>query len=108
MSIAVLTPIFSFAAFILLLLVTLSVPIIKSIQLFVLEASVNLDVFAGFGGSVEGLVNFGVFGYCIPAISIEYATISKFYHGLTNPHIEWLDSTKVHPSNASKPVWDSP
>lgn len=72
MSIAILTPTFSFAAFILLLLVSLSVPIIKAIHLFVLKAAVDLDVFAGIGGSAEGIVNFGVFGYCIPSLSIEY------------------------------------
>jgi hypothetical protein len=61
-----LTPLLTLAAFILLLLVTLSTPIIKSIYLFKVIANVS-----GAGGlvSITGNARFGVWGYCTSAIT---------------------------------------
>jgi len=57
-----LTPFLNFAAFLLLLLVTLSVPIIKDIYLFRLtpNASFSNNLVSGASGSVK----FGIWGYC--------------------------------------------
>jgi hypothetical protein len=52
-------PLLFFLAFILLLLVSLSVPIIKSIYLFRLYAHLNADI-----ASVSDSITFGVWGYC--------------------------------------------
>ncbi|KAF8078042.1 pali-domain-containing protein [Lyophyllum atratum] len=65
---AAITPVLLFIAFILLLLVTLSAPIIKSIFLFRLTAN------AGSTAST----NFGVWGYCISSIDVSIS-----YHGTT-------------------------
>ncbi|EAU88452.1 hypothetical protein CC1G_11924 [Coprinopsis cinerea okayama7 len=56
------TPFLLFAAFLLLLLVTLSAPIIDAIYLFRLA----IDTGTSFPGSgATGAVRFGVFGYCV-------------------------------------------
>lgn len=65
-----LTPLLLFAAFILLLLVSLSVPIIKSIALLKLTATVSEGVSVA-SVDATGSVNFGVWGYCISAINAE-------------------------------------
>ncbi|KAF9069908.1 actin cortical patch SUR7/pH-response regulator pali [Rhodocollybia butyracea] len=54
-----------FIAFLLLLLVTLSVPIIKTIYLFILSANVSSLL-----ESASGSVKFGVFGYCTTGVNI--------------------------------------
>jgi len=56
-----------FVAFLLLLLVTLSVPIIKTIYLFTLSANVSSNL---LDSGANGSVNFGVWGYCISAIQV--------------------------------------
>jgi len=60
------TPILLFAAFLLLLLTTLSVPIIKPIYLFQLVAQVNIIL----DSSIHGSANFGVWGYCISPVDV--------------------------------------
>lgn len=55
------------AAFILLLLVTLSTPIIKPIYLFRLSASVSSSLFKS---GASAFVNFGVWGYCTSPIDV--------------------------------------
>ncbi|PPQ72143.1 hypothetical protein CVT26_006899 [Gymnopilus dilepis] len=62
-----LVPILVFIAFLLLLLVSLSVPIIKTIYLFRLSANATSSVFSG---SVTGTAKFGVWGYCISALDV--------------------------------------
>jgi hypothetical protein len=64
---AALTPVLLFAAFILLLLISLSVPIIKSIYLFKLSAHVSAGV---IDSAVSGDVKFGVWGYCISPVEV--------------------------------------
>ena len=72
---AAITPLLIFSAFLLLLLVSLSVPIIKSIDLLKLSAIVNEGIsFASV--QVTGSVKFGVWGYCISAINVEYVLFS--------------------------------
>jgi hypothetical protein len=58
-----LAPFLLFSAFVLLLLVTLSAPIIDPIYLFRLSADVG-----GSSAGGSGSVQFGVFGYCVSAI----------------------------------------
>jgi hypothetical protein len=53
-------------AFLLLLLISLSVPIIKSIYLFKLVAHVS----GILNSSVNGNVKYGVWGYCISPIDV--------------------------------------
>ena len=65
--IAALTPFVVFAAFVLLLLVSLSVPIIKSIDLFKLSAEISESV-GPVSVNANGNVRYGVWGYCISAI----------------------------------------
>ncbi|KAF9257277.1 hypothetical protein L218DRAFT_1019255 [Marasmius fiardii PR-910] len=60
----VLTSVLLFIAFLLLLLVSLSVPIIKSIYLFRFTISATL-----LRSGVVGAINFGVWGSCSPALT---------------------------------------
>jgi len=64
---AALTPFLLFVAFLLLLLVSLSVPIIKSIYLFRLAANVSASLFRA-GASTS--VTFGVWGYCSSGVDV--------------------------------------
>ena len=69
----VISPLFLLAAFILLLLVSLSVPIIRTIDLLKLSATITESI-AGLSfasAKVTGSVQFGVWGYCISAINAE-------------------------------------
>lgn len=70
------SPLFFFVAFLLLLLVTLSVPIIKSIWLFDIVADANLGSgVIGVGtalASIKDTVKFGIFGWCSTALSAKY------------------------------------
>lgn len=63
----IITPFLTFVAFLLLLLVSLSVPIIHSIYLFRLTAYAGTSV---LNASAAGAVRFGVWGYCISAIDL--------------------------------------
>ncbi|KAJ3476496.1 hypothetical protein NLI96_g11118 [Meripilus lineatus] len=64
--------ILAFVAFLLLLLVSLSVPIIKSIFLFTLFASISSSF---LDSGVNGSVRFGVWGYCVSAIDVSVVGI---------------------------------
>lgn len=64
---AAVTPVFLFIAFLLLLLVTLSVPIIKSIFLFRVTAHVGSSL---LDSGANGNVTFGVWGYCVSSIDV--------------------------------------
>jgi len=61
------TPVLLFLAFLLLLLVSLSVPITKTIYLFELLANVRSGV---INSSVSGNVKFGVWGYCFSGVDV--------------------------------------
>lgn len=65
---AVITPILLLAAFVLLLLVSLSTPIIKSIDILKLSAQITENV-SFVSAQVTGNVKYGVWGYCISAIN---------------------------------------
>ncbi|KAL5490299.1 hypothetical protein ACEPAI_5132 [Sanghuangporus weigelae] len=69
---AAITPLLIFAAFLLLLLVSLSVPIIKSIDLLKLSAVFSEGISVA-SVQVTGGVKFGVWGYCTNAINVEVA-----------------------------------
>jgi len=70
------TPLLFFVAFLLLLLVSLSVPIIKSIYLLQLGATVSVG--SGiFSASAQAAVNFGVFGWCSTAVNVAVATFHE-------------------------------
>jgi len=90
MFLANLAPFFFFAAFVLLLLVTLSAPIIDAIYLFRLAATTG-----GAAASGSGNVNFGVFGYCINASATTFLGITAFSGGrCSSPRLGYrLDST---------------
>ena len=68
---ALITPVLLFAAFLLLLLVSLSVPIIKSIVLLKLSAIISEGISVATVNAT-GSVKFGVWGYCTSAIDVEY------------------------------------
>ncbi|KAJ7109276.1 actin cortical patch SUR7/pH-response regulator pali [Mycena epipterygia] len=71
-SFGLLTPVFLFIAFLLLLLVTLSVPIIKTIFLFSLTADASSSLLDSSGStSFVG----GVFGYCTSGIDVSIVGI---------------------------------
>ncbi|KIM49221.1 hypothetical protein M413DRAFT_438387 [Hebeloma cylindrosporum] len=97
--IALLTPVLLLIAFILLLLVSLSAPIIKSIYLFRLSANVSSTLFRS-GASAS--VNFGVWGYCISAIKVAVAGISRSKDGrCSKAHLGYtIDSTVADALNA--------
>ena len=63
----VITPFLTFVAFLLLLLVSLSVPIIHSIYLFRLTAHAATSF---LDASATGAVRFGVWGYCISTVDL--------------------------------------
>ncbi|KAL1745639.1 hypothetical protein HDZ31DRAFT_81817 [Schizophyllum fasciatum] len=63
------SPLLTFAAFVLLLLVSLSTPIIKSIHLFSVTSELTTNVFNTDVG-VSGYAHFGVWGYCTSDIAI--------------------------------------
>ncbi|KAF9481062.1 hypothetical protein BDN70DRAFT_912416 [Pholiota conissans] len=58
----IIPPFLIFSAFLLLLLVTLSVPIINPIYIFRLSANLHSDL---YGSGVSEWADFGVFGYCL-------------------------------------------
>ncbi|KAF5330610.1 hypothetical protein D9619_005813 [Psilocybe cf. subviscida] len=75
-ALAALTPVLVLAAFILLLLVSLSVPIIKSIFLFRLAANASSSL---FNSSANASVKFGVWGYCTSAVQVAIAGIAPLH-----------------------------
>ncbi|KAI0375035.1 pali-domain-containing protein [Pilatotrama ljubarskyi] len=70
---AAVTPFFLFVAFLLLLLVSLSLPIIKSIFLFQLTANTSASF---LDSSASGQARFGVWGYCTSAVTVEVVGIN--------------------------------
>lgn len=73
---SILTPLLFLTAFLLLLLVTLSVPIIKSIYLF--QIGTNVKYGSGlFSVTAKAAVNFGVFGWCSTAVNVAVATFHE-------------------------------
>lgn len=66
-----LTPLLLFVAFLLLLLISLSVPIIKTIFLFRLTAKASSSL---LHSSAEAYVNFGAFGYCTSGLDATYVS----------------------------------
>ncbi|KAJ7740708.1 pali-domain-containing protein [Mycena maculata] len=83
-------PVLLLVSFILLLLVTLSVPIDKSIYLFRLTAAASLKL---IDSSASASATFGVFGYCTSGVDVSIAIIhddtsaecSKAHLGYTFP-----------------------
>ncbi|KAF8212342.1 actin cortical patch SUR7/pH-response regulator pali [Mycena galopus ATCC 62051] len=67
---SLLPPVFLFVAFLLLLLVTLSAPIAKTIILFRLAGNVSASLEDG-ESSATGTVVFGVWGYCVSAVDVK-------------------------------------
>ncbi|KAJ8078663.1 hypothetical protein PM082_012946 [Marasmius tenuissimus] len=63
----ILAPALIFIAFLLLLLVSLSLPIIKTIYLFSLSTSATSSVFRS---GASAAVRFGVWGYCTSSVSV--------------------------------------
>ncbi|TRM61896.1 hypothetical protein BD626DRAFT_405068 [Schizophyllum amplum] len=66
---SVVSPLLTFAAFVLLLLVSLSTPIIKSIHIFSVTSDVTTSIFNTDVG-VSGYADFGVWGYCTSDITV--------------------------------------
>ncbi|KJA27541.1 hypothetical protein HYPSUDRAFT_63219 [Hypholoma sublateritium FD-334 SS-4] len=73
-NVSALAPVLVFIAFLLLLLVSLSVPIIRSIYLFRLSANISSSLLES--GASEA-ANFGVWGYCLSGIKATVIGISK-------------------------------
>ncbi|KAJ7285948.1 pali-domain-containing protein [Mycena rebaudengoi] len=69
-----LTPLLLFVAFLLLLLISLSVPIIKTIFLFRLTAKASSSL---LHSSAEAYVNFGAFGYCTSGLDATILGIDR-------------------------------
>ena len=67
---AIITPFFIFVSFLLVLLVSLSVPIITTISLFDINGYAGVS-FLNTGVSLTGHVTFGVWGYCIAPVDVE-------------------------------------
>ncbi|KAJ7582895.1 pali-domain-containing protein [Mycena floridula] len=92
---AFIAPILLFIAFLLLLLVTLSIPIIKTIYLFTLSTNVDGGLL-NFNADASGSVKFGVWGYCTSAVDVAVAGIkhSTAAASCTKPHLGYtFDST---------------
>lgn len=64
---AAITPLLVFTAFLLLLLVSLSIPIIKTIYILRLTAYVGASV---LDASAQAVARFGVWGYCTSSVTI--------------------------------------
>ncbi|KAG8932365.1 hypothetical protein FRC01_014436 [Tulasnella sp. 417] len=70
------TPFLFFIAWLFLLLVTLSVPIIKSLNLFHINADVEVGVSIA-SASAKVAINYGIFGYCTSALNIQAGPFSQ-------------------------------
>lgn len=75
---ATVSPVLLFIAFLLLLLVSLSVPITKSIYLFEILANVSSGIIKS---GVSGNVKFGVWGYCFSGADVSgvFSTLVPSY-----------------------------
>jgi len=78
----IITPSLLFIAFLLLLLVTLSVPIIKTIYLFNLSANVSTLLESGSGN-----IRFGVFGWCTSGLDVS---------GIVSDSVTAAECSKAH------------
>lgn len=67
---SIIIPFLLFVSFLLVLLVSLSVPIIHSIDLFFINGYAGVS-FLNTGVSLTGKVFFGVWGYCIAPVDVE-------------------------------------
>lgn len=67
---AITIPFLFFVSFLLVLLVSLSVPIIDTIALFNINGYAGVS-FLDTGVSLTGHVSFGVWGYCIAPVDVE-------------------------------------
>ncbi|KAG8978465.1 hypothetical protein FRC05_010710 [Tulasnella sp. 425] len=70
------TPLLFFIAWLFLLLVTLSVPIIKSLNLFHINANVSVGVSIATA-TAKVAINYGIFGYCTSALNIQAGPFSE-------------------------------
>ncbi|KAF8163212.1 actin cortical patch SUR7/pH-response regulator pali [Crassisporium funariophilum] len=97
--IAALAPLLVFAAFVLLLLVSLSTPIIHVIYLFRLTANVGSST-----SGANGSVNFGVWGYCVSTIRVAVVGINRNKNGQCSPaRLGYtFDSTVANALNADE------
>ncbi|KAF8969969.1 actin cortical patch SUR7/pH-response regulator pali [Flammula alnicola] len=97
---AALTPFLVFAAFVLLLLVSLSAPIIKPIYLFRLSGNVSSSLLKS---GASGSVNFGVWGYCISGINVAVVGVNRQTDGqCSKTHLGYtFDSTVANALNAN-------
>ncbi|KAI0831452.1 actin cortical patch SUR7/pH-response regulator pali [Trametes gibbosa] len=88
---AAITPFFLFAAFLILLLVSLSLPIIKSIFLFQLVANSSASF---LDSSASGEARFGVWGYCTSAITVDTQLGYQFDSTVANAlHVSGFSDT---------------
>jgi len=74
---------FFFAAFLLLLLTSLSLPIIKSIKLF--DISLDADTSSFLNSGVEGGISFGVWGYCVSDVVVQVVGLDHTTSGYCTP-----------------------
>lgn len=72
---AIVTPVLLFISFLLLLLVTLSVPIARTIYLFDIIANVGSSLLSS---GASGSVKFGVFGYCLSGVDVSGKQLLNF------------------------------
>ncbi|EPQ58223.1 hypothetical protein GLOTRDRAFT_56964 [Gloeophyllum trabeum ATCC 11539] len=75
-------PFLIFAAFLLLLLVSLSVPIIKTIYIFKLYANVAVSALTA---DAHSNARFGVWGYCVDAVTVSVLGVSETTPGSCSP-----------------------
>ncbi|KAJ7470666.1 pali-domain-containing protein [Mycena latifolia] len=71
-ALGLLTPVVLFIAFLLLLLVTLSVPIAKTIFLFRLSAKASSSL---LDSSASASISYGVFGWCVSEIDVAFVGV---------------------------------
>jgi len=71
---AAITPVLIFIAFLLLLLVSLSAPIIDNIYLFRISANVSSGI---LNSGASGSVRFGVWGYCASSVNVAIAGLHR-------------------------------
>lgn len=73
---ALLTPFLLFSAFLLLLLVSLSVPIIKTLWFFGVTANVSSSL---LNSRASADVHFGLWGYCVSAVDVSYVNLFNWF-----------------------------
>ncbi|KAG9122008.1 hypothetical protein FRC07_001792 [Ceratobasidium sp. 392] len=73
-----LVPFLVFAGFLLLLLVSLSIPIIHSISVLNIAANIQAGI---TGAGISGGVRFGLWGYCVSAITASFLGINRSQPG---------------------------